>query len=1297
MNEHTYIHSRTSYCAITLFLFLFAALSLQAANKVSITNLRTEQMVNPMGLDTETPRMSWFIESDQNHVIQQGYQIIAATSPTLLTEEKADLWNTGKVISRESVRVKYAGRSLSSNLRVYWRVRVFTNVGESEWSKVAMCSIGLTGETRWSGRWVGLDKLMSGDSASVLHSRLSARYLRKDFSVEKKIKQATAYIAGLGLYELYINGEKTGNQVLAPSPTDYRKTIIYNTFDITSQIHQQGNAVGVILGNGRFFAPRQNKPYKNTTFGFPKCRMNIIIDFTDGTHQVISSDESWKLTSNGPIRSNNEYDGETYDARKEIPGWCNVGYDDSKWLNAERVSVPTGTLKGAMTPNMHIVKTVNPQTITGQIVDFGQNLSGWVRLRIHGNAGDTIRIRFAEKLTKDGHLYTDNLRDAQSTDIYVCNGKENGRQWAPRFVYHGFRYVEVTGMGHIQSADLSAEVISDEMQTIGHFSCSDTILNQVYNNAYWGIMSNYKGMPTDCPQRNERQPWLGDRTMGSLGESYLFDNETLYTKWMRDICEAQREDGCIPDVAPAFWNYYTDNVTWPAALPFTCDMLYTQFGNSEVVVNSYPYIRKWLLHITDEYMKDGIVTRDKYGDWCVPPEKLELIHSKDSTRQTNGSLISTAYTIRVLQLMKKFASMQGLNDDAAKWDAMKTDMTDAFNRKFFTIKRHTSPVPGHPLYPDSIFYGNNTVTANLLPLAFGIVPDSCKADVVKNIVANIITLNSGHISCGVIGVQWLLRQLSDHGFADVAYLLATNKTYPSWGYMAEQGATTIWELWNGDKANPEMNSGNHVMLLGDLLTWCYQYLGGIRNADGCHAYEHIMLKPSFEIEDANDIDASYISPYGRISSKWHKTLTHLDWNIEIPANTTADVYLPDGKVVTTGSGKYHYSVDIPTRHKEIVEDQFLYDKTSFPECHASTIAQMDNGDLVSSFFGGTKERNPDVCIWVCRKPKGSTEWTKPQLVADGVFRLGTKDAERAGITKETTDASAGPVLAEFHHGKASKTVSLPTDSCSELKRKACWNPVLYLMPDGKLTLFFKIGKDVPDWTGWFVTSDDGGKTWSERQALPKGFLGPIKNKPELVGDRLICPSSTEKDGWKIHFEIYNIQTKLWKYVGPIDANDEYPTSEMLKKNGKRSPILCIQPSIIKLKNGRLQVLCRTRNGRLATSYSDDHGDTWSKVVLTDLPNNNSGTDAVTLKDGRHILVYNDFAALPGTPKGVRTPVSLAISSDGIHWQHLMTLEDSPISQYSYPAVIQGKDGYLHVVYTWRRQRIAYKKIKLPAM
>lgn len=1260
-------------------ILLLIAYSSAWAIPVKVTNLRTEQMTNPMGLDNSTPRMSWIIESDKNNVHQDAYQIIAASSPELLSEDKADIWNSGRVNTNQSVWVNYGGKNLQSNQRVYWRVRVYTNVGISAWSDMSMFSIGLLGETHWDGRWIGTDNLMPGDKAGVQHSVMSARYLRKEFSIKKQLKQATAYIAGLGLYELYINGNYIGNQVLAPSPTDYRKTILYNTFDVTAQLRESKNAVGVILGNGRYFAVRQNKPYKNTTFGYPKCRVNIVLEYTDGTKDVVSTDETWKLTTDGPIRANNEYDGETYDARKEMLGWSNIGYDDSKWTNADRVSIPLGTLRGAMSPNMCVVKTLNPilkKYNDRLILDFGQNMAGWVRISVHGNAGDTIKLRYAEKLTADGQLYTENLRDAMSTDTYICNGRENGQCWSPRFVYHGFRYAEIIGVKDAKASDFKAEVISDEMLQTGSFSCSDTILNKIYHNAFWGVMSDYKGMPVDCPQRNERQPWLGDRTMGSLGESYLFDNQSLYSKWMRDICEAQREDGCIPDVAPAYWNYYTDNVTWPAALPFTCDMLNSQYGNKTIVEQCYPNIKRWIKHITDEYMIDGIVYRDKYGDWCVPPEKPELIHSLDPARQTDGALISTAYMIRVAQLMSKFARMQNLTDDALLWHQMEGDMKDAFNRKFLTVKRGTSLVPGHTLYPDSVFYGNNTVTANLLPLAFGIIPDSCKADVVKNIVNNIITLNNAHIPCGVIGVQWLLRALSDNGFADVAYLLATNKTYPSWGYMTEKGATTIWELWNGDTASAKMNSANHVMLLGDLLTWCYQYLGGIRNADGSNAYSHIMLKPSFEIEDANDIDASYISPYGKIVSKWHKTLTHLDWDVEIPANTTADVYLPDGKIEKIGSGKYHYSIDIPARDSRIVEDQFLYEHADFPECHASTIAEMPNGDLVTSFFGGTKERNPDVCIWVCRKSKNAKMWTKPIKVADGVFKLNTKEADIAGITAETTDAVGGKVTA------------------SDMKRKACWNPVLYLLPDGKLMLFFKIGKDVADWTGWTVTSSDGGKTWGKRQPLPKGFLGPIKNKPELIGDRLICPSSTEVDGWKIHFEIYNIKTKEWKYIGPINANMEYPTSDMLKKDRVKRPILCIQPSILRLKDGRLQVLCRTRNGRLATSFSSDNGETWSKVQLTDLPNNNSGTDAVTLQDGRHILIYNDFATLPGTPKGVRTPISLAISDDGMHWRHLMTLENSPISQYSYPAIIQGRDGSLHAVYTWRRQRIAYKKIKL---
>jgi alpha-L-rhamnosidase len=451
-----------------------------------------------------------------------------------------------------------------------------------------------------------------------------------------------------------------------------------------------------------------------------------------------------------------------------------------------------------------------------------------------------------------------------------------------------------------------------------------------------------------------------------------------------------------------------------------------------------------------------------------------------------------------------------------------------------------------------------------------------------------------------------------------------------------------------------MNSGNHVMLLGDLITWCYQYLAGIRwnTADTNH---HIILKPSFEIQDCFHVQASCESPYGTIGSSWRKTLQHLDWNVEIPCNTIADVYLPDGKVEHIGSGKHHFSVNIPTRNPAIVKDEFLYDFAPFPEAHASTITELKNGDLLAAYFGGTKERNPDVCIWVSRKPKGADLWEAPVMAADG-----TED---------------------YQH--------LPLNQIAK-PRKACWNPVLFTMPDGEVWLFFKIGKNVPDWQGWVVKSRDGGKTWSRRECLPQGFIGPVKNKPMLINGRLICGSSTEdSDGWRFHVEIYNLATKKWKYVAPVPAGEAVMTDD-----NRMHPIKCIQPSILKLRDGRLQVLMRTHNGKLATSFSTDQGDSWSTVTLTDLPNNQSGTDAVTLKDGRQVLIYNDFETIPGTKKGPRTPLSLALSDDGIHWHHLLTLEDSPISQYSYPAIIQGRNGHLYCVYTWRRQRIVFMEIDL---
>ena len=1288
-------------------IILLALLPLSVLAKVEITNLRVENLTEPLGIDTNEPRFSWQITSDKKDVKQTAYQII-------VSGDKGEVWNTGKVSSDEQLWIRYQGEPLKSGTFCTWKVKVFTNKGETEWTDGGRFSIGLLNESKWSGYWIGLESLQPSEERGM-HTRLAARYLRKEFQLkDKAVRRATAYVAGIGLHEFYVNGQRQGNRVLSPVPSDYRKTIYYNTYDVTSALTANSLCLGIALGNGRLFPMQQHKPYKIPVFGLPKCRINVIVEYEDGTTQRLQTDDKgWKVTANGPIRANNEYDGEEYDARMEMKGWSEVGFDDSSWLKAERTDIPQAMLRGQMTPGMKVLQEIQPVSVTPNtgsvIVDMGQNMTGWLKAKVRGQKGDTIRFIYAEKLKADGTLYRENFRNAGSTDIYVCRGDEGkeGRWWTPTFVYHGFKYVEVIGLKGTTKADFTGQQVSDEMVSTGHFECSDTILNKVMRNAWWGILDNYKGMPVDCPQRDERQPWLGDRTVGSLGESFLFNNERLYTKWMRDICEAQRSDGCIPDVAPTFWNYFSDNVTWPAALPFSCDMLYRQYGNRQPIDDSYPYIKKWLLHLIDEYGKNGIIEKDRYGDWCPPPEKLELIHSQDPNRITDGSLMSTAYVIHTMQLLEQWGCEPDL------WKPMREQMTEAFNKRFLTVKRGTSPRPGHVLYPDSIYYGNNTATANLLPLAFGIVPDDCREDVVKQVVENICIKNKGHVSCGVIGISWLLRALSDNGFADVAYLLATQKSYPSWGYMAEQGATTIWELWNGDKASPKMNSGNHVMLLGDLLTWCYQYLGGIRTVDHgfatVPAYKHFTLKPAFDIEDCEWANVSYDTPYGTIESKWRKTLQHLDWHVVVPCNTTADVYLPDGTIKTIGSGTYDFHVDIPTAHKAIVKDEFLYEHTFFPEAHASTIVETKKGDLVAAYFGGTHERDPDVCIYVNIKKKGSNTWSTPILAADGVLDLNAPNAKMmglSGLTEETTPATAGPIRLSVLDGSAvksslsdeatydynTKTTRL-TGVPTTLKRKACWNPVLFEMPDGELWLFFKIGSTVGDWTGWLCKSKDGGRTWSDKEPLPydaegRAFLGPIKNKPELIDGRLLCGSSTEGNGWRFHMEILDLKTGQWKYV-PVESTEAIKTDD-----NKQHPIDCIQPSILKLKDGRLQVLMRTHNARLATSFSSDNGDTWTPVTLSEVENNQSGTDAVTLKDGRHALIYNNFETLPLTKKGVRTPISIAISDDGLSWQHALTLEDSPIDQYSYPAIIQGKNGHLYCVYTWRRQRVAFKEIDI---
>jgi alpha-L-rhamnosidase len=889
---------------------------------VSPVSLTCESLENPIALDLAQPRLGWNVQTMERGAKQYAYQILVSSSFENLTIGKADLWDSGKQFSEQSQHIPYVGLALPSAGTYYWKVRIWNGRKSSDWSEIATFGTGLLQTADWKANWIGLDKVFPWEE-NISDSRLAARYFRKEFSIPANVRQAKLFLCGLGLYELHLNGAKVGDQVLAPVPTDYTQDVKYNVFDLTSQLHPGKNAVGIVLGNGRFFSMRQHrKPWKNRTYGFPKMLFQLELTMADGSKHYILSDASWKVTADGPIRANNEYDGETYDATREFPGWDQPGFDEQAWLPVDLTTdpgenrkyiagdqpqnnepkTPSGDLSlkqarrvAQLTDNMKVMRIMKPKSITEVapdtfVLDMGQNFAGWMQFRVKGPKGKVVRLHFAENIEPDGRIYILNLRDAKCTDQYTLSGK-GIETWEPSFVYNGFRYVEVTGWPGIPTLDdFTGKMIYDNMATVGTFECSDSTMNGLFRNAWWSIASNYKGMPVDCPQRNERQPWMGDRSTGSWGESFLFDNQRLYAKWLDDIQESMTQEGQIPDVVPNFMNYYTDNMTWPGTYLFITNMLYHQYGDTASITKHYPSIKKWLSYMQDHYMtSDYLMTRDKYGDWCMPPESPYLIHSEDPARITDGTLIATAYFYHFLNLMQQFATVAGKTDDCAEYKALAIKVAAAFQQKFYN--------------PTTKQYSNNTATANILPLYFNITPASEQQAVFQNVEKTIEVDNNAHICTGLIGTAWLMRTLTMQGRGDLALKIASNRTYPSWGYMLTKGATTIWELWNGDTANPWMNSQNHVMLLGDLLIWYYENVAGIKSDPQAPGFKRLLMKPDFN-NGLTFVNATYRSIYGNIASCWKKDDQNLSWKITLPANTEATIYLPATNLKTiTESGQ----------------------------------------------------------------------------------------------------------------------------------------------------------------------------------------------------------------------------------------------------------------------------------------------------------------------------------------------------------------------------------------------------------
>ena len=1187
-------------------------------------------------------------ERDVTFRLNPGTNILAVTAENTGTEP-----NPAGLVALLEIHFSDGGRlviptdeqwKVSKQAETGWTETAFD---DSQW--VAALKLGPVGMQPW------------GDITASEDRRLPARWLRKEFAVEKKVHCATVYFSGLGLSELYLNGRKVGDHVLSPGLTEYPKRAFYVTFDVTSQLRQGANAMGVVLGNGRFYAPRSRTSSSTLSYGFPQLLLHLAVEYADGSTSEVVSDESWKLTADGPILANNEYDGEEYDARKEFPGWSQPGFEDSKWQPVQVLGGPGGAVVAQMTSPIRVVQDLKPVSLRELnpgvfIYDMGQNMVGWCQIKVSGPAGTRVSLRHAETLNPDGTLYLANLRSANVTDTYTLKGG-GPEVWEPRFTYHGFRYVELTGFpGKPALSSLQGRVVHDDLPSAGEFVCSNPLLNRIYTNIVWGVAENYRSIPTDCPQRDERQGWLGDRSEEARGETYLFDDAAFYSKWLQDMADAQKPNGSISDVCPAYWPYFNDDVTWPSTSVILPAMLLGQYGDESIIARHYDSARKWMDHMLG-FLTNGIISKDSYGDWCVPPESPTLIHSEDPNRRTDSPLLATAYFYHDLRLMERYAKQLGHDAEADRFAQLAEQVKTAFNARF--------------LRRDSGQYDNGTQTSCVLPLAFGLVPDDQREAIFNHLVSKITGETKGHIGTGLIGGQFLNRVLSDNGRPDLAYSVATQRDYPGWGYMVGKGATTIWELWNGDTADPGMNSGNHVMLVGDLVIWLYEYLGGIQADPEQPGFKHIILKPC-PVGDLSFVRATHLSPYGLIASDWHKKDGKFEWTVTVPVNTTATVFVPaqsgsdvleggklagradgvqflradSGRVVfEVGRGTYHFSsslpevtaqgkalssvaTNVPPAQPGLLKSEFIYETAPFPECHASTIVETKQG-LVAAWFGGTHERHPDVCIWVSRFVSG--RWTPPVQVADGI------------------QATPAP-------------------------RMPCWNPVLFQPKSGPLLLFYKVGSSPGGWWGMMMSSTDCGQTWSKPRRLPEGILGPIKNKPvQLSNGDILCPSSTEgQGGWRVHFERTRDLGLNWTATAPVNDGKE---------------ISAIQPSILFHKDGRLQAIGRTRQSRIFEIWSDDDGLTWGKMSLTSLPNPNSGTDAVTLKDGRQLLVYNHNPNEKG-----RSPLNVAVADDGEHWQAGAVLEIDPGNQFSYPAVIQTRDGLVHITYTWKRLRIKHAVI-----
>ncbi len=910
----------------------------------NIVHLTCEYRNNPLGIDVVSPRFSWQLQTDRRGAKQTAYRIFAASQENLLSEGKADLWDSGKQESDQSIHITYAGKKLSSRQRVYWKVMVWDETGAANESETAWFEIGLLKRSEWKAKWIGA--ALAGGARSTI----PVPFLRKSFSLPKNISSARLYVTALGVYECSINGQTVGNDVLTPGWTDYNKRIQYQVYDVTNLLHEGENALGAMLGDGwaaGFVGLGNRQLYTDK----PKLLAQLEVTLSDGSTVTIMSDKTWKHQF-GPILESDMFMGEAYDARLELTNWNTANYDDKAWLKVEQAEAPKAALVATNGPTVKRIEEIKPVSDPVDksdfirrkaIFDMGQNMVGWVRLKGNAPAGTSVVLRFAEVLNPDGSLYTTNLRDARATDVYTFQG-EREEVWEPTFTFHGFRYVELVGYpGEVSRDTITGVVLHSEMEQTGTFECSDATINQLQSNILWGQKGNFVDVPTDCPQRDERLGWTGDIQVFVRTAAFNMDVAGFMTKWANDVTDSQSAAGAVPAVVPGVIPDLKDGgPAWADAAVICPWTIYLAYGDKSILENNYATMTKFMDYLLNE-SSNLIRCAPGYKGWMGFGDWLSI------NAETSRDLIGTAFFAYDANLMAQISSVLGKRNDASKYRKLSNDVKKAFQNRYLKggtvtaeqisearklaerehgISRGNLEVVDYGTISSEVFNTElftPSQTAYVLALHFDLLPEKLRSTASAELVEDIKRRNM-HLSTGFVGAPYLPHVLSNHGQLGTAYTLLNQKTWPSWLYSVTQGATTIWERWDGwteerGFQSPEMNSFNHYAY-GSIGAWLYQTVAGMEIDPEQPGYKHSILCPQ-PGDDLSHASANLKTLYGELSSAWKVDHGRLEWAVVIPANTTATLHLPvkdgskitmDGKAIDSSvqevvAGKYHFVVE----------------------------------------------------------------------------------------------------------------------------------------------------------------------------------------------------------------------------------------------------------------------------------------------------------------------------------------------------------------------------------------------------